>query len=142
MKKNSLYWTLLSGIGGIVLILVGFFTKSLSNESSIFGFGCGLMGASIATLYKNFYWSRPKNKPVYEEKIKNEQINLHDERKIMLRNKSGNITNFIMMYLLIILNIVFMFVGVDKWIVIILWLVIVFQFICGIVVFKNLSKKM
>ncbi|MBX4260387.1 hypothetical protein KTC96_22730 (plasmid) [Clostridium estertheticum] len=136
MKKNVLGWDLLLFICGIALVIIS------PNSPIIFGMGCGFIGAAIVTLYKYVYRLNPKNKIIYEEHLKNEKINLTDERKIMLREKSGRITYIIMFVVLTILNIIFTFIGVDKWIINTLWGVIAFKYICGVVVFYYLSKKM
>ncbi|WP_291644539.1 hypothetical protein [Clostridium sp.] len=60
----------------------------------------------------------------------------------MLRQKSGQITNAIMFVVLFISIIAFTFIGVEKWIIFILWGVIAFKYICGIVIFYYFSKKM
>ena len=135
MKKN-LVWASLLFICGISLITI------LPNSSISFGMGCGFTGGAIVEFYKYIYRLNPKNKIQYEERLKNEQNNLKDERKIMLREKSGRITYIIMFVVLTILNIVFMFIGVEEWIIITLWCVIAFKYICGVAVFYYLAKKM
>ena len=142
MKKNILALALLLFICGIAFIIMGIFVETLTNGSTIFGMGCGLVGGAIATFYKYFHGLNPKNKLLYEEHLKNEKINLNDERKIMLREKSGRITYAIMFVVLIILNIVFTFIGVEKWIILTLWGVIAFKYICGVAVFYYLAKRM
>ena len=142
MKKNIIGWNLLLFICGMIFVLMGLFIKTLAYGSSIFAMGCGFIGASIGAIHKNFRWLKSENKPIYEKHLKNEKINLNDERKIMLRQKSGQITYAIMFVVLTILNIVFTFIGVEKWIIFTLWGVIAFKYICGVVIFYYLSKKM
>ncbi|MBW9153501.1 hypothetical protein [Clostridium estertheticum] len=60
----------------------------------------------------------------------------------MLRQKSGQVTYNIRFVVLTILNIVFTFIGVEKWIIFTIWGVIVFKYICGVAIFYYLSKKM
>ncbi|MBU3186875.1 hypothetical protein [Clostridium estertheticum] len=142
MKKNVAGWNLLLFICGMTFVLIGLFIKELTYGSSVFAMGCAFIGAYIGAFYKNFRWLKSENKPIYEEHLKNEKINLNDERKIMLRQKSGQVTYNIMFVVLTILNIVFTFIGVDKWIIFTIWGVIAFKYICGVVIFYYLSKKM
>ncbi|MBU3182933.1 DUF6442 family protein [Clostridium psychrophilum] len=135
MKKNLVLASLLF-ICGISFITI------LPNGSIFFEIGCGFLGGAIVNFYKYIYILNPKNKLQYEEHLKTEQNNLKDERKIMLREKSGRITYIIMFVVLTILNIVFTFIGGDKWIIITLWVVIAFKYICGVAVFYYLAKKM
>ena len=142
MKKNVLGWALLGLICGIVFILLGLSDKTLTHGSLIIAMGCGSTVGAISTFYKYFHWLNPGDKLIYEEHLKNEIINLRDERKIMLREKAGRITYAIMFVVLIILNIVFTFIGVEKWIILTLWGVIAFKYICGVAVFYYLAKRM
>jgi hypothetical protein len=142
MKKNVIGWASFWFICGITFILMGIFIKTTPHGSIIFGIGCGFIGGSTVTFYKYFHELNPKNKLLYEEHLKNEKINLNDERKIMLRDKSGRITYAIMFVVLTILFIVFTFMGVERWIILTLGGVIAFQYICGVVVFYYLAKKM
>lgn len=141
MKKNGVV-ALLLFICGIALIIMGLSIETLTHGSTIFGMGWGFIGGAVVTFYMYVYMLDPKNKSQYEEHLKKEKINLHDERKIMLREKSGRITYVIMFVVLIILNIVFTFIGVEKWIILTLWGVIAFKYICGVTVFYYLAKKM
>ena len=124
MKKNVLGWELLLFICGIILVLMSLFIKTLTYYPSILGMGCVIIGASIGGLYKKNRLLKSENKTNktrHEEQLKNAKINLDDERKIMLRQKSGQITNTIMFIVLFILIIAFTSIGVENWIIFILW---------------------
>lgn len=143
MKKNVLY----SGIGyllmGVTCILFELFSPQFKYDSLIWGLGGGCIGSGLSLMYKYFYWSRPKNAPQYTAKMKEEQINLNDERKIMLREKSGRITYIITFGVLFVINMVFTYIlRVDTYILITLWLLWVFMYVCGVVVFYYLDKKL
>jgi len=142
MKKSMLYTGIGNLICAIALIFFGKFGPDVSYNGLIIGFSSGLVLPGIIQIYKYVHWTKPQNAPIYEAKIKEEQNNLKDERKIMLREKSGRITYIIMFVVLTMLNIVFTFIGVDKWIIIALWVVIAFKYICGVAVFYYLAKKM
>ncbi|MBC8059637.1 MAG: hypothetical protein H7Y18_03125 [Clostridiaceae bacterium] len=145
MKKIVIGWDLPFFICGIIFILMGLFIKTLPYRAMIGFMGCSFMGSSIGGFYKKYRLLKSKdkiNKTRYEEQLKDVEINLNDERKIMLRQKSGQITDTIMSCALIILNIIFIFIGVEKWIIYTLCGVITFKYICGVVIFYYLSKKM
>lgn len=142
MKKSVLGWELLLLICGIGFILMELFYEKLNHGSIIFATGCAFIALSILNIFKHFYGLNPKKRLRNNDRLKNEKINLYDERKIMLRQKSGQITYNVMFVVLTVLNIVFTFIGVEKWIILTLWGVIVFQYFCGLVVFYHLSRKM
>lgn len=97
--------------------------------------------------YKYFYWSKPENKERYNEKIESEYIELHDELKEQLRNKSGRyayIANLIiLLFSIIIFSILsFLYENIDiKYIVVFLSGLLVFQYILGIIIYKKLLKN-
>lgn len=146
MKKSNLH-------GGLIYLLVGLaclvialnFESKL--ESLLFGFaGAGICSGAV-TLWKYYYWTRPENKDRYKEKLENENIELHDERKIILRDKSGRYA-YIIGLIVISLSIVafsvidsFNIVQNTKLIIIYLAGFLVFQYIIGILIFSRLNKK-
>lgn len=143
MKKSVLY----SGIGyllaGVACTSLQFFSSQFKYDYLIWGLGCGFIGSGLSLIYRYFYWSRPKNAPKYEAKMKEEQINLNDERKIMLRDKSGRIAYIITFGVLFVINMVFTYIlRVDTYIFVTLWLLLIFMYVCGVVVFYYLDKKL
>lgn len=88
MKKSNL-WT---GIG-MVAAGVLFLLAALLWDTPLGSLFCGFCGAltvpGVVQIIKYFKWSSPKNAPVYQERLEREQIDLRDERKAMLRDKSG-----------------------------------------------------
>ncbi|MBZ9626288.1 hypothetical protein G9F71_026135 [Clostridium sp. FP2] len=142
MKKNILYGGIVFILCGVVLVFAGVFIETLKHGSSIFGWGCSLIVSGIFSIYKYYHWSTPKNRPIYEERLKVEKINLNDERKVMLRQKSGQVMYQIMLYVLLAIDMIFTLVNVDTWILFVLWGLTIFQYIGGLIVYKNLSRKM
>ncbi len=138
MRKNILY----TGIGclvvGAIYVLLGMFKQ---NSPYICGFGGGFIGSGIMMIKNYLHWSKPENKEACELKLKKESIDRNDERKIMLRDKSGRITYIITLVLLLIINIIFSIMNVDLFVLKTLGLLWISMYICGIVVFKILSNK-
>ena len=56
-----------------------------------------LSGAGIAPgaamIVKYFYRSSPKNRARYAERMENEQLEMQDELKVMIRDRAGRYTN-------------------------------------------------
>ena len=142
MKKDLLY----VGIGyfafGVILMLFGIFGSSFGYESFLWGMVGGCIVPGIMMISKYIYWSRPENKEKYETKLKNEEINRNDERKVMLRDKSGRITYVISLCDLFIITFVFALLKVDAFVIVTLWILLIFMYVCGVVVFNILNKKL
>ena len=138
MKKNMLYVGIIYFICGILLVLLATFTE-FSFEAFIWGLSGAALGPGVCMILQYMYWSKPERAVDYEEKIKNQR---------MLRDKAGRITNQIMSYVLVILIFivsilsVFSVMVISKWVLVVLGLLILFQFICSVVVYNKLDKKL
>ncbi|HFL2412219.1 TPA: hypothetical protein ACG3O0_000906 [Clostridioides difficile] len=147
MKKNMLYVGIIYFICGILLVLLATFTE-FSFEAFIWGLSGAALGPGVCMILQYMYWSKPERAVDYEEKIKNQRIEMNDERRIMLRDKAGHITNQIMCYVLVILIFivsilsVFSVMVISKWVLVVLGLLILFQFICSVVVYNKLDKRL
>ncbi|APH15804.1 hypothetical protein HYI18_03080 [Clostridium botulinum] len=142
MKKSMFY----TGIGylicSIALILFAKLGPDVSFKGVIIGFASSLILPGAIMIYKYIRWTKPQNIPIYEARIKEEQINLYDERKIMIRDKSGYITYTIMTWVLLFANLIFSTMRIKTIVLVVLWSLWLFQYICGVVVFKYLEKKL
>lgn len=118
-------------------------------ESLFFGMFGAFTAPGIAQICKYVKWSNPKNAPAYQERREQEQIDLRDERKEMLRNKSGRYA-YILGLLTVAVAIVacsileaFGIVEEDAARLAILSMAAyaLFQYAAGIVIYKLLEKK-
>ncbi|MCC0637332.1 MULTISPECIES: hypothetical protein [unclassified Clostridioides] len=147
MKKDRLYVGIGYFICGILLVLLATLTE-FSFEALIWGLSGATLGPGVCMIFQYIYWSKPERAVEYKEKIENQRIEMNDERRIMLRDKSGRITNQIMSYVFVILILIVSILSVfsvmltSRWVLIVLGLLILFQFICGAVVYNKLDKKL
>lgn len=148
MKMRDL-WT------GVGMILAGilFLLAALLWETPLDGLLCGFCGAftlpGIMQVCKYIKWSSPGNAPIYRERLERERIDLRDERKSMLRDKSGRYA-YILGLLALTAAIValyllekFEMLGVEETRPTVLFLggYILFQLIAGIVIYRMLEKR-
>lgn len=148
MKKSLLYT-------GIVYVLMGLlcFALAIVYEWSIDGLLWGLGGAGVCPglmmLWKYFHWTRPENREEYAKRLEQEQIELRDERKVMLRDKSGRMAYLSMMLLYCLLMLLLAFCACMGWLmpfaryaVLGLGVLLVLQYLLGIAAFRYLSKRL
>lgn len=104
--KNQLKSSIIFFCLGIAFLILAFIFPSIS----IFvGFVGGCFGPAVMMLYKYLYWrKRPEE---YEEKIKNDTIELHDERKEMIRGKALRVSTLVNWCLLSIFIVTIAFLG-------------------------------
>ncbi|MDO4268752.1 MAG: hypothetical protein Q4C73_09775 [Eubacteriales bacterium] len=127
---------------GIVLICAGFVIKADYYSTMIFSMGVGIVFASAVQLLRVIYWQNPRRYAAYEAKKREAHINSVDERKRYLRMKAGHVTYQIMTFSCIILSLVLALLRVDAWVTAMVFLLFVFQWLVGIIVFRILEKSM
>lgn len=138
-EKKTFVIDILVGIG---LVCVSFFVKDDYYSNMIFSMGVGIMVASIVQIFRITYWQNPKRYAEYEVKKREAHINSVDERKQYLRMKAGHVTYQIMTFSLLILSLILALVRVEVWIIAMIFLLFVLQWLVGVIVFRILEKRM
>lgn len=138
-EKKPFVIEILVGIG---LVCVSFFVKADYYSTMIFSMGVGIMAASIVQIFRITYWQNPKRYAEYEVKKREAHINSVDERKQYLRMKAGHVTYQIMTFSLLILSLILALVRVEVWIIAMIFLLFVLQWLVGVIVFRILEKRM
>lgn len=146
MNKYNLYtgFTYLL-IGLLFGMIAGFSNTRL--ESLLWGFAsAGVAGGSLG-LWKYFYWTRPKNKIRYQERLESDAIEIRDERKEKFRNQSGRYAYILGLVTIFISIIIFSILESmeinlhSKIFILYLYGYFVFQYIAGLIIFRHLNKK-
>lgn len=146
MKKSNLLEGILFILGGIILLCIALLTDTVL-DSLLIGFAAGSISSGMVMTCKYFYWSTPKNKERYQEKIENEKIEFHDELKTNLRDKSGRYAYTIGLITVSISIVIFSILGkleiIDNSRLIVLYLggYLFFQIAISMVIFNRLLKK-
>ena len=138
-EKKPFVIEILVGIG---LVCASFFVKADYYSTMIFSMGVGIMAASIVQIFRITYWQNPKRYAEYEVKKREAHINSVDERKQYLRMKAGHVTYQIMTFSLLILSLILALVRVEVWIIAMIFLLFVLQWLVGVIVFHMLEKRM
>lgn len=90
MKKRELWFGLAMIAGGILFLLAALLLDT-PLDSLFCGFFGALIGPGAVQVYKYVKWTKLEPPDSYQRHLEEEQIELRDERKEMLRNKSGRI---------------------------------------------------
>lgn len=88
MKKRDLWTGILFVLTGLACLAAALLWET-PLESLLYGFFGAFAAPGAVQIIKYVKWTRPKNIPLYQEKLEQEQIDLRDERKSMLRDRSG-----------------------------------------------------
>lgn len=144
--RNYLYLAIVYLLLGITFLAIelNFETKS---DGMLYLFAMvGFLYGGLS-LFKYFYWSRPKNKDRYKEKTEERNIELDDERKTILRDKSGRYTYNIGLSVtsatIVLLTIIHSFSEVANYNLMVLYLggYMMSQYVIGILIYNYLNKK-
>ncbi|MBU5361935.1 hypothetical protein KQI58_12720 [Enterococcus raffinosus] len=148
MKKSMLYTGFVYFFVGIISLVIAL-TTAYPLEALLWG----ITGAGIATgirlLGKYYYWTKPEHKAEYDARLQNEAIQLKDERKVMLRDKSGRLAYIAMMLLQLILTFIFSILSMleyfypfSRYACIGMSILLIIQYVFGIVAYRRLSKSL
>ena len=88
MKKSNFWCGLTYALLGLTFLLAGLLWETRLSSLSV-GFGAGMLGSGVTQLARYRKWTRPENAETYRERLEEEQIELRDERKAMLRCRAG-----------------------------------------------------
>lgn len=146
MKKSYL----VTGIAYVCIgaaLLCAVLATETRLESLLWGFTGATLISGAATIIRYFYWTQPQNQARYEQRLENERIELHDELKTMLRDRSGRYAYLAGLLVICISIVVFSILGTleiiseSKLIVLYLAGYLLFQLVIGSVLFHRLMKK-
>lgn len=146
MKKSNLITGTVYVIVGVICLGVALLLET-KLESILWGFaGAGII-SGMCMIFKYFYWNSPKHRERYMERMENEQIEMHDELKVKVRDKAGRYAYNLGLLVISLSIMIFSILGALEIIadsfIIVLYLsgYLLFQVIIGIVIFNKLMKK-
>ena len=146
MKKSNAITGMLYVLAGAICLVAALLTET-NMEGILWGIaGAGTVPGTMM-LCRYFYWNSPRNKAKYEQRLENEQIEMHDELKSKVRNESGRYAYSF--GLLVLCFSIFVFAVLDaleiiahaRMMVFYLSGYLLFQIVAGIVIFNKLLKK-
>ena len=88
MNKQTLY----SGIGYAIVGLIFAILGIVRDSSVLFGFAGGLGVPGLMMIYRYFQMTNPQKQAHYQQIATHQRIESDDERRIMLRDRSGRLT--------------------------------------------------
>lgn len=146
MKKSNLMVGIVYILVGVACLVLALFFNINLNDLLFWFAGAGIIPGLIMVV-QYFYWTFPKNKARYAERLENQNIELQDERKQKLRDKSGRYA-YILGLAVISLSIVIIsilgpleLISNYRFMVIFLYIYFIFQLIIGIIIFNYLNNK-
>lgn len=143
MKKKDIISSCISIAIGIGMIILGLTIDiEYYYASMIFSMGVAATSASVSWLIKHIYDTRPENIDAYQEKVREQNINMKDERKNQIRHRAGYITWLITIIAFFIASFIAAWLRADKMIIAILFIVAILEYIVALIIYKYLCNKM
>lgn len=127
---------------GVVMIAVGLVMRVDYYDTMVLSAGFGLVSAGLVHLLRVIYWQAPQRQEEYLARRQEAHINAVDERKQFLRMKAGHIAYQIMLVVLFVVALVLALARAEAWVILLVFLLTVFQWGIGVVVFRILEKRM
>ena len=148
MKKRELWFGLGMIAGGILFLLAALLLET-PLDSLFCGFFGAFTGPGVMQVYKYVRWTKLETPDSYQRHLEEEQIELRDERKSMLRDRSGRYAYILGLLAVALALLVFSVLdafGVveeDTASLMILFLAgyAVFQLVAGWVIYRWLEKR-
>ena len=148
MKKRELWFGLGMIAGGILFLLA-----ALLLETPLDSLFCGFFGAFTAPgavqVYKYVKWTKLETPDSYQRHLEEEQIELRDERKSMLRDRSGRYAYVLGMLLACAAIVAFSILGklgvvpeaAAELLIYFLAAFLLVEYAAGILIYKRLEKR-
>ena len=148
MKKRELWFGLAMIAGGILFLLAALLLDT-PLDSLFCGFFGAFTGPGVIQVYKYVKWTKLETPDSYQRHLEEEQIELRDERKEMLRNKSGRYAYILGLLAAAAAMTVFSFLGklgmvdeaASRLMILFLAGYMVFQIVAGWALYRLLDKK-
>ena len=146
MKKSNFWSGLVYALLGLAFLLAGLMWETRLSSLCV-GFGAGMLSSGAVQLVRYRKWTRPENRDAYQERLEAEQIELRDERKAMLRERSGHRAYVLGMVLCALSIVAFGILGalevVENARLIILFLAayLLVQYGAGVFFYRRLEKR-
>lgn len=141
MKKGDKIILIIYIIVGIVLVTTGLIIHIDYYSTLIFAMGFSLICSSIVQFIRFYHNTKPENIEAYREKIRQQSINLKDERKVQLRDHAGYLTWKVTTMTCFIAAFIAALFRAGALIVGILTGLAVAQYIAATIIYKYLCKK-
>ena len=142
MKKSDKIMLAIYIVIGIALVIIGVTIQVDYYSSMIFAMGFAFIFSIIMQFVRHYHHTRPENVDAYRKKVRQQEINLKDERKVQLRNRAGYISWAVTMVACFIASFIAALFRAGTLIVCILAGVAVAEYILATIIYRYLCKKM
>ena len=135
MQKKSTFYVMAITIS-VIMIILSQFVELNSHAGILLGTGAGVLGANIAKLY---FISLEKKNP---DMIKENEIELQDERNVLIRQRAKAKSADITQWLIMIIAYLEIFVNAPLWIILLTVGIFVLYNIIQIYYINKFNKEM
>ncbi len=135
MQKKSRFYTM-AIIMSVIMIILSQFVELNSHSGILLGTGAGVIGASISKLY---FINLEKKNP---EIIKENEIELQDERNVLIRQRAKAKSADITQWLIMLVAYLEIFVNAPLWIILVTVGIFVLYNIIQIYYINKFNKEM
>ena len=140
-KKDRIFWAVYI-VAGMVMMAVGLKLDIEYYSTLLFAIGLSFMTNGLVRVVGHWYHMRLENREEYQEKLRRQQINLKDERKMQLRWRAGYIAWSVTVILCFAGAFVMSLFQKYTALVAALFGLAVLEYVAATVIYKHLCRKM
>lgn len=127
---------------GVAMIIIAAVMNVDYYSSMILAMGVGMATSSCIQFFRYYHNTRPENVDAYQKRLKEQQIELRDERKVKLRNRAGYLTWAITMTGCFVAAFIAALLRAELWIISLLIGFAIVEYVAATIIYKFLCKKM
>ena len=142
MKKSDRIFLGIYIMIGVAMIIIAAVMNVDYYSSMILAMGVGMATSSCIQFFRYYHNTRPENVDAYQKRLKEQQIELRDERKVQLRNRAGYLTWAITMTGCFVAAFIAALLRAELWIISLLIGFAIVEYVAATIIYKFLCKKM
>lgn len=142
MSKGKIMLCVLGAVLGMASFCLGMFVLTEESVKGVSGVMIGIGSSVFALSLGGLLQAALVPKKVLEEQKRQKDIDVHDERNVRIREKTGAKTNSVIFYLHIAIAIVLSALDVDAWVLIMIAGLLVIQVVLLITLSNYYLKRM
>ena len=142
MKKSDRIFLGIYIMIGVAMIIIAAVMNVDYYSSMILAMGVGMATSSCIQFFRYYHNTRPENVDAYQKRLKEQQIELRDERKVQLRNRAGYLTWAITMTGCFVAAFIGALLRAELWIISLLIGFAIVEYVAATIIYKFLCKKM
>lgn len=142
MSKKKTVILVVYFVAGILFAIAGWQMNIEYYSSLIFATGVAFSLSAVFNIFREYRNTRQENREAYERKMKEQAINIKDERKCFLRYKAAYRTMQLCILVCFFGSGILAWFKADRTLILVLYVMAIAQYLIASVIYKYFCRKM